>query len=109
MNQSIKHIGVFTSGGDSPGMNAVLYAIAKAAEANGIKAIRYFNSEGPHHPSVLRYLRAVCIARNIPDERQKFFDNFHPELYAEECARMIKAEGESGQKYLITSNLQKIF
>ena len=38
MNQSIKHIGVFTSGGDSPGMNAVLYAIAKAAEANGIKA-----------------------------------------------------------------------
>jgi 6-phosphofructokinase 1 len=33
----IKHIGVFTSGGDSPGMNAALYAIAKAAEANGIK------------------------------------------------------------------------
>ena len=24
----IKHIGVFTSGGDSPGMNAALYAIA---------------------------------------------------------------------------------
>ena len=37
MNQSIKHIGVFTSGGDSPGMNAALYAIAKAAEVNGIK------------------------------------------------------------------------
>ena len=35
----IKHIGVFTSGGDSPGMNAALYAIAKAAEANGIKVI----------------------------------------------------------------------
>ena len=33
----IKHIGVFTSGGDSPGMNATLYAIAKTAEANGIK------------------------------------------------------------------------
>ena len=33
----IKHIGVFTSGGDSPGMNAALYAIAKASEANGIK------------------------------------------------------------------------
>lgn len=27
----IKHIGVFTSGGDSPGMNAALYAIAKSA------------------------------------------------------------------------------
>lgn len=33
----IKHIGVFTSGGDSPGMNAALYAIVRAAEANGIK------------------------------------------------------------------------
>ncbi|QHI36586.1 ATP-dependent 6-phosphofructokinase 1 [Kordia antarctica] len=33
----IEHIGVFTSGGDSPGMNAALYAIAKAAKANGIK------------------------------------------------------------------------
>jgi len=33
----IKHIGVFTSGGDSPGMNAALYTIAKTAEVNGIK------------------------------------------------------------------------
>ena len=33
----IKHIGVFTSGGDSPGMNAALYAIAKASEKNDIK------------------------------------------------------------------------
>jgi 6-phosphofructokinase 1 len=33
----IKHIGVFTSGGDSPGMNTALYAIAKASEANGVK------------------------------------------------------------------------
>ena len=37
MNDFIKHIGVFTSGGDSPGMNAALYAIAKTSEANGIK------------------------------------------------------------------------
>jgi 6-phosphofructokinase 1 len=36
-SNKIKLIGVFTSGGDSPGMNASLYAIAKAAEANGIK------------------------------------------------------------------------
>lgn len=33
----IKHIGVFTSGGDAPGMNAALYGVAKAAAANGIK------------------------------------------------------------------------
>ena len=37
MNTSIKHIGVFTSGGDSPGMNAALFAIAKTAEVNNIK------------------------------------------------------------------------
>ncbi|WP_445731586.1 ATP-dependent 6-phosphofructokinase [Mariniflexile sp.] len=36
-NSPIKHIGVFTSGGDSPGMNAALYAIAKTAETKGIK------------------------------------------------------------------------
>tara|TARA_R110000868_G_scaffold83058_4_gene234699 strand:+ start:18696 stop:19664 length:969 start_codon:yes stop_codon:yes gene_type:complete len=35
--KNIYHIGVFTSGGDSPGMNAALYAIAKTAEAKGIK------------------------------------------------------------------------
>lgn len=33
----IKHIGVFTSGGDAPGMNAALYGIAKAAAANNVK------------------------------------------------------------------------
>ncbi len=37
MGKNINHIGVFTSGGDSPGMNAALYAIAKAAEMNGVK------------------------------------------------------------------------
>ena len=36
-NNPIKHIGVFTSGGDSPGMNAALYAITKSAEAKSIK------------------------------------------------------------------------
>ncbi len=37
MITNIKHIGVFTSGGDSPGMNAALFAIAKTAEVNKIK------------------------------------------------------------------------
>lgn len=37
MGRNINHIGVFTSGGDSPGMNAALYAIAKTAEINGVK------------------------------------------------------------------------
>lgn len=33
----IKHISIFTSGGDSPGMNAALYAIVKSAETKNIK------------------------------------------------------------------------
>lgn len=37
MDKNIKHIGVFTSGGDSPGMNAALYAISKAAKINNIR------------------------------------------------------------------------
>lgn len=37
MKDKLKHVGVFTSGGDSPGMNAAIYGIAKAANSNGIK------------------------------------------------------------------------
>jgi len=37
MANDIKHIAIFTSGGDTPGMNAALYAAAKSATANGIK------------------------------------------------------------------------
>lgn len=34
--KNIKNIGIFTSGGDSPGMNAALYATVKSARVNGI-------------------------------------------------------------------------
>jgi len=37
MVSEIKHIGIFTSGGDAPGMNAALYAVAKTAESYGVK------------------------------------------------------------------------
>ncbi|MDC6388944.1 ATP-dependent 6-phosphofructokinase [Maribacter sp. PR1] len=36
-NSKTKHIGVFTSGGDSPGMNAALYGTVKVAEQHGIR------------------------------------------------------------------------
>lgn len=35
--KSINHIGVFTSGGDSPGMNACIRAVVRTAIANGCK------------------------------------------------------------------------
>lgn len=34
---AIRHIGIFTSGGDAPGMNAALFAVAKTAENYGLK------------------------------------------------------------------------
>jgi 6-phosphofructokinase 1 len=37
MASQIKHIGVFTSGGDAPGMNAAIFAVAKTAATAGIK------------------------------------------------------------------------
>lgn len=37
MKPDIRHIGIFTSGGDSPGMNAALFAATRTAESNGIK------------------------------------------------------------------------
>ena len=37
MVNKLKHIGIFTSGGDAPGMNAALFAVAKTAESYGIK------------------------------------------------------------------------
>ena len=37
MSAPIKHIAIFTSGGDSPGMNAALHGVAKTAEMNNIR------------------------------------------------------------------------
>jgi 6-phosphofructokinase 1 len=37
MVNKLKHIGIFTSGGDAPGMNAALFAVAKTVESYGIK------------------------------------------------------------------------
>jgi 6-phosphofructokinase 1 len=37
VTNKIKHIGIFTSGGDAPGMNAALFALVKTAERNKIK------------------------------------------------------------------------
>lgn len=37
MASDIKHIGILTSGGDAPGMNAAVFAVAKTAKNHGIK------------------------------------------------------------------------
>ena len=37
MSKKIKTIGVLTSGGDAPGMNAAIRAVARKAISNGVK------------------------------------------------------------------------
>ena len=39
MDKPIRRIGVFTSGGDAPGMNAVIRSVARTALHNGIECI----------------------------------------------------------------------
>ncbi len=39
MNNAVKRIGVLTSGGDAPGMNAAVRAVARAAQSRGIECI----------------------------------------------------------------------
>ena len=36
MEKKVKRIGVLTSGGDAPGMNAAVRAVVRTAHANGI-------------------------------------------------------------------------
>ena len=62
MGNQVKRIGVLTSGGDAPGMNAAVRAVARTAIANGIRVIgvrRGYNGlisgdppglERPHQP-----------------------------------------------------------
>ena len=80
-------------------LKTALIEFDKTLEQNGIKAIRYFQVDDQHHPCVREFLKAICIARHIPDEREQFFNDFPPWEYAEECARIIKASGEGAQKY----------
>ena len=37
MAKAIKTIGILTSGGDAPGMNAAIRAVARKALSNGVK------------------------------------------------------------------------
>ena len=38
---TIKSIGILTSGGDAPGMNAAIRAVTRSAIYNGLKAVSY--------------------------------------------------------------------
>ena len=42
MQKNIKKIGVMTSGGDAPGMNAAIRAVARACSYYNIKCVGYY-------------------------------------------------------------------
>ena len=41
MDSKVKRIGVLTSGGDAPGMNAAVRAVVRAAVGRGVEVCRY--------------------------------------------------------------------
>ena len=49
MAKEIKTIGVLTSGGDAPGMNAAIRAVVRKALVNGKQVIQY-HREGRNDP-----------------------------------------------------------
>ena len=62
----IKKIGVLTSGGDSPGMNAAVMAVAKAARYYNMSMIgikRGYNGTAP----TLKELRAELLKQEEPE------------------------------------------
>ena len=52
MAKEIKTIGVLTSGGDAPGMNAAIRAVVRTALNKGLKAVSYTHLTLPTTPYV---------------------------------------------------------
>ena len=92
MEYKINCIGVFTSGGDAPGMNAALRAVTRAAISNGIKVkaiyrgykglidddIREFTTQDvsgivQRGGTIIKTAR--CMEFKTPEGRQQAYDN----------------------------------
>ena len=54
---SFKKIGILTSGGDAPGMNAAIYAVTEHATEKGIKVVEgvYVGVQGPTFETPAEY------------------------------------------------------
>ena len=62
MTNAVKRIGVLTSGGDAPGMNAAIRAVVRSAIYRGIDCV-----------GIRRGLRSVADGRQCRKERQSRF------------------------------------
>ena len=94
MNQSIKRIGVLTSGGDSPGMNAAIRSVVRTSAFHGLECIAVyrgyqglidgdfeeFNARSVNNiiqkgGTILKSAR--CEDFRTPEGRKKAYDNIH--------------------------------
>ena len=76
MAKEIKTIGVLTSGGDAPGMNAAIRAVVRTAIAKGLKVkgiLKGYNADIIHRGGTILYT-ARCLEFITPEGQQKAAD-----------------------------------
>ncbi len=90
--KEIKKIGVLTSGGDAPGMNAAVRAVVRAAVSNGVEVVGIMNGYSGLIKNKIKPL-AVRDVSNIMNKGGTV-------LYTDRCPEMLTEEGK--QKAIAT-------
>ena len=93
---SVRRIGVLTSGGDAPGMNAAIHAIVKAALAKGIEVVGVYRG----YSGLIRGDVRVLTARDVSDIIQRGGTI----LYSARCLELKTAEGVAKAKEVCLKN-----
>ncbi|MBQ9070116.1 MAG: 6-phosphofructokinase [Clostridia bacterium] len=90
--KKIKKIGVLTSGGDAPGMNAAIRAVVRSAIANGVEVVGIMRGYSGLIDKEVKPL-AIRDVSNIINKGGTF-------LYTDRCPEMLTEEGK--QKAIAT-------
>ena len=90
--KEIKKIGVLTSGGDAPGMNAAIRAVVRSAIANGVEVVGIMRGYSGLIDKEVKPL-AIRDVSNIINKGGTF-------LYTDRCPEMLTEEGK--QKAIAT-------
>ena len=90
--KQIKKIGVLTSGGDAPGMNAAIRAVVRSAIANGVEVVGIMRGYSGLIDKEIKPL-AIRDVSNIINKGGTF-------LYTDRCPEMLTEEGK--QKAIAT-------
>lgn len=85
MAQNFRRIGVLTSGGDAPGMNAALRAVTRAALAKGVEVMGIYKGyKGLVHPQLKRF-----TARDVSN----IISRGGTAIYSDRCHEFKEEEG----------------